>query len=109
LDKVESKFLINGKKYAVKIKGEEEVQTLMEYLDFDFIQNEIRKVPMRNKHFYNYNDFMVVSCFHKHSIVVDTEDDVLAIFGDSFFDDKLKKAIPLKAFMEPEKYPEYLI
>jgi len=112
----ENKFLINDIKRSVYVNGIDEIKTLKEYLQFDFIENEVRKNisnnPIKDTRF-------IVSCNFKQSIVAEYISSFNSVIGQIFnhgghspekqFDNLSKKAIPLKAFINPKLYPEHII
>jgi hypothetical protein len=105
---VEEKFIINGEKYSVYVKGHKEITDLIIYLGYDFVNHQSMKGPGTQR--IQSSEF-VVNCNYKLSLVASYPDDNILGFPSSFENDKVE-ALPLFVFMDKnplENYPEYLI
>jgi len=106
---VNDKFLIEGHKVSIYVKNQEEIDALIDYLDFDFILYESQKLPFPA--YIQYTEF-VVSCEFNRSVVTSYKGD--AILASAFqkyewFDELIKEALPLEVFFNHTEYPEYFI
>jgi len=105
---VEEKFLIDGQKYSVYVKGQEEINRLIQYLKYDFIKHESEKGPFGE---YILSDEFVVSCYLKLSLVATYPSDRMLGFLSDFKSQK-EKALPLFVFLDKDpgnNHPEYFI
>jgi len=106
---VNDKFLIEGHKVSIYVKNQEEIDALIDYLDFDFIMYESQKLPFTT---YIQDTEFVVSCEFDRSVVTSYKGDTIlaaAFQKDKWFDELIKDALPLEVFFNHTEYPEYFI
>ena len=107
-DEVEQKFLIQGRKYSVYVKNEQEINELIMYLKYDFVKHQSEKNASNQK---IQDTEFVVSCEHKRSLIAHYPSDRMLGFFNTFEEEKID-ALPLFVFIDknaPTKYPEYFI
>lgn len=97
---IENKFVIFDKSYAVLIKGQEQIDLLKKYLDFDFLLYEAQKSPTREL-LYNEDTEFIVSCFHRESVYVQTKGSMFEGYLWDF-DIEKEKTLPLEVFLNPD-------
>jgi len=106
---VNDKFLIEGHKVSIYVKNQEEIDALIDYLDFDFIMYESQKLPFPA---YIQGTEFVVSCEFNRSVVTSYKGDAIlasAFQNDTWFAGLIEEALPLKVFFNYTEYPEYFI
>lgn len=107
---IEEKFIAYGNKQHIYVNGKEEIKIFTEYLQYDFVYHESQKIPGSNL---IQDEEFIVSCDYGRYVLSEYRSglfgDILADFGGETFDEKIAKAIPLKIFLESEKYPEYFL
>ena len=105
---VNDKFLIEGHKVSIYVKNQEEIDALIDYLDFDFIMYESQKLPFPT---YIQGTEFVVSCEFNRSVVTSYIGDAVLgfYFNRDNLDNLIKEALPLKVFFNHTEYPEYFI
>jgi len=111
-EEVENKFLIQGRKYSVYVKNEQEINELIMYLKYDFVNHETQKGPSISR---IQDTEFVVSCQYKLSLIACYPSDYmngLIPSGDNMFRELKEGALPLFVFTDKQntmKYPEYFI
>ena len=109
-EEVENKFLIQSQKYSVYVKNEQEINELIMYLKYDFVNHETQKGPSISR---IQDTEFVVSCQYKLSLIAYYPSyNMHGYIPGNMFQKLKKEALPLFVFIDKnatQKYPEYFI